>query len=78
MDKPVNYLAGALMLLFGAALGTSLRASEAYLPRIGPPTLRFAERLAGRPLLKRLANDLAGRNLTAALNYLASLKGVPQ
>jgi hypothetical protein len=45
MDKPVNYLAGALMLLFGAALGTSMRASEAYLPRIGPPTLRFAEPL---------------------------------
>jgi hypothetical protein len=27
----------------------------------------------GRPLLRRLANDLAGRNLRATLDYLASL-----
>ncbi len=39
---------------------------------------RFAERLAGRPLLKRLADDLAGRNLTAALSYLASLTAFEQ
>jgi hypothetical protein len=34
---------------------------------------RYGPRLAGRPLLKRLADDLAGRNLSAALSYLESL-----
>jgi hypothetical protein len=34
---------------------------------------RYGERLARRPLLQRLADDVAGRNLTAALDHLASL-----
>jgi hypothetical protein len=60
-------LFGAWYIVANLALGIAAIPILLWLAR------RYGERLARRPLLRRLADDVAGRNLTAALEHLASL-----
>lgn len=63
----------AYRLFGGWYLVANLLLGVAAIPLLLWLARRYGERLAGRPLLKRLADDVAGRNLTAALDHLAAL-----
>jgi len=63
----------AYRLFGGWYLVANLLLGVAAIPILLWLARRYGERLAGRPLLKRLADDVAGRNLTAALDHLAAL-----
>lgn len=65
--------ADAYRLLGVAFLAANLLFGVAAIPVLLFLARRYGERLVGRPLLRRLADDVAGRNLDAALDYLRSL-----